>query len=81
MSGLPFNQWVSKPTVYTSPESLREMEGKTVSYTVNNKKAVSRLAVEENTWGLALVRDDGVGVGYYRNPTWRPNRPQGENQQ
>lgn len=66
-SGLPENgeQWVRDPIKYNTPEELQSAAA----------RVPGRYGVEQNTWGIALVRrEDKVGVGFWRNPEWKPGK-------
>ncbi len=67
-------QWVKNPIQYRDLDSmLRDVE---LGFPYRHKGRWMRLEVkaEQNTWGWAMVRRDGVGIAYWRDPDWKPNR-------
>ena len=69
---LPYNQWINRPYQYATPDELRHDAAAPYTYYINGKAITTNLRVEDNTWGIALVRKtDGVGVGFWRDPAWK----------
>jgi len=68
---LPVDQWIARPQEYKTSGDLRDFEGKETRVRSGGGWKVTSLRVEENVWGLALVRrSDNVAIGYWRDPEW-----------
>lgn len=70
---LPLEQWVNRPKAYTSKDEFLKLEHAKHEYFHFDRVCTCLLRLEVNTWGLAAVRDDGVAIAFWRDPSWRPN--------
>lgn len=68
---LPFAQWVNSPVAYTDKQEFEKLAGLGWQYFRGRTRHTCLLRLEQNTWGWAAVRDDNVGIAYWRDPEWK----------